>query len=181
MHRYRQALHSVLISTSGTNLGAVTWEVSRGEGIHIHWQFLPVTAALVKKGLVEAAFKVEAENEQYPAFKTKMIHDGAAEKGDYFRVWIWRPGDGVDSTLEGGGPNEGDAEDGKETRGEEKELVLPLSSGFRFDLQFGRRVMAKLLGLEGRMHWKDCTQTEAEEKKDAEAFKVPFKKFDFSD
>ena len=127
---------------------------------------------------MEAAFKVEAENEKYPTFKTKAIGDGTAEKGDYFRVWIWRPHEGVDSTLnDGGGAIDGE---GAEKRGEEKELVLPLSAEFRFDLQFGRRVMAKLLGLEGRMHWKDCTQSDAEEKKDAEAFKSAFKKFDFS-
>lgn len=177
MQRYRSALHSLLISTSKGALGAVTWEVSRAEGIHIHWQFLPVAADLIKKGLVEAAFKVEAENEKYPTFKTKAVGDGTTERGDYFRVWIWRPREGAESTLNGGGPNDGD---GDEKKGEEKELVLPLSAEFRFDLQFGRRVMAKLLGLEGRMHWKDCTQSDAEEKKDAEGFKEAFKKFDFS-
>ena len=177
LQRYRSALHSLLISTSRGALGAVTWEVSRAEGIHIHWQFLPVPADLIKKGLVEAAFKVEAENEKYPTFKTKAIGNGAAEKGDYFRVWIWRPQEGVEVTL-----NCGEADDGggEEMKGEEKELVLPLSAEFRFDLQFGRRVMAKLLGLEGRMHWKDCTQDDAEEKKDAEGFKNAFRKFDFS-
>ena len=177
MQRYRNALHSLLISTSKGALGAVTWEVSRAEGIHIHWQFLPVPTDLIKKGLVEAAFKVEAENEKYPTFKTRALGDGTVEKGDYFRVWIWRPREGAVSTLDGGGADDGD---GGEEKGAEKELVLPLSADFRFDLQFGRRVMAKLLGLEGRMHWKDCTQSDAEEKKDAEGFKDAFKKYDFS-
>ena len=177
MQRYRNALHSLLVSTGKGALGAVTWEVSRAEGVHIHWQFLPAPTDLIKKGLVEAAMKVEAENEKYPTFKTKAIGDGTAENGDYFRVWIWRPREGVESTLDGGGADDGDEE---ANRGEEKELVLPLSADFRFDLQFGRRVMAKLLGLEGRMHWKDCTQSDAEEKKDAEGFKDAFKKFDFS-
>ena len=72
---------------------------------------------------------------------------------------------------------EGDGEG--ERMGEDKDVVLPLSEGFRFDLQFGRRVMAKLLGLEGRMNWRDCGQSD-EEKRDAEAFKEAFKKFDFS-
>ena len=118
---------------------------------------------MVKKGLVEAGFKVEAENEKYPTFKTKEIGDGTGEQGDFFRVWIWRPSGGADATLDGEGEEEG--------KGEEKELVLPLSEGFRFDLQFGRRVMAKLLGLEGRMNWRDCGQSDEEEKRDAEAFK----------
>lgn len=189
MQRYRHALHSLLTSASNGALGAVTWEVSRAEGIHIHWQFLPVQAELVKKGLVEAAFKVEAENEKYPFFKEKEIGDGTDETGDYFRVWIWRPTESspkpktVDEGEQDGGTDEGEdakGENGDDTKGVEKSLMLPLSANFRFDLQFGRRVMAKLLGLEKRMHWQDCTQSDAEEKKDAEKFKTSFKEFDFS-
>ena len=177
MTRYRHALHSLLNSSSKGALGAVTWEVSRAEGIHDHWQFLPVPTDLVKRGLVEAAFKVEAENEKYPTFKSRDIGDGTTEKADFFRVWIWRPAEGVDATLDGNS----DEDDGEgKAKGEEVSLVLPLSAEFRFDLQFGRRVMAKLLGLEGRMNWRDCGQSEGEEKRDAEGFKKAFKGFDFS-
>lgn len=176
MQQYRRALHSLLTSSSKGSLGAVTWEVSRAEGIHLHYQFLPLPNDLIKRGLVEAAFKVEAENEKYPTtFKAKTIGDGTPEQGDYFRVWIWNPGEGVEATL-----TRGDERDGGEVKGEERELVLPLTAEFRFDLQFGRRVMAKLLGLGGRMDWRDCTQEEAEEKTDAEGFKAAFKPFDFS-
>ena len=164
MYRYRVALQDMLLSQSSGITGAVTWEVSRSEGIHIHWQFLPVSADLVRKGLVEAAFKVEAENEKYPVFEAKDIGDGTNQIGDYFRVWIWSP---EDAKTEG-------------QRSLEKELVLPLSAGFRFDLQFGRKVMAKLLGLEKRLQWRDCLQSDEEEKKDAESFKEAFKRFDFS-
>jgi hypothetical protein len=193
MQRYRHALHSLLNSSSNGALGAVTWEVSRAEGIHIHWQFLPVQAELVEKGLVEAAFKVEAENEKYPFFKEKDIGDGTDETGDYFRIWIWRPaestpkttiaekeGDGKDGADMDGDGGEADEAKGGAAQGVEKSMMLPLSENFRFDLQFGRRVMAKLLGLEKRMHWQDCTQSDAEEKKDAEKFKTTFKEFDFS-
>ena len=147
-----------------SDLGAVTWEVSRASGVHIHWQFLPVSSDLVKKGLVEAAFRVEAENEKYPNLNAKEIGDGSGENNDYFRVWIWRAGDG----------------DTDEDEGTEKSLVLPLSSNFRFDVQFGRRVLAKLLQLERRLDWKDCLQSQADEVADAEAFKKAFKEFDFS-
>ena len=40
--------------------------------------------------------------------------------------------------------------------------------------------MAKLLRLDGRAHWKDCTQSEAEEARDADAFKAAFGAVDFS-
>lgn len=164
MQRYRKILHGMLKKIAKSDLGAVTWEVSRESGVHIHWQFLPVSSDLVKKGLVEAAFRVEAENEKYPNLNAKEIGDGSGENNDYFRVWIWRAGDG----------------DTDEDEGTEKSLVLPLSSNFRFDVQFGRRVLAKLLQLERRLDWKDCLQSQADEVADAEAFKKAFKEFDFS-
>ncbi|MCJ1384323.1 hypothetical protein MMC17_007439 [Xylographa soralifera] len=179
MQRYRSALHSMLVAKAGAELGAVTWEVSRTEGIHVHWQFLPVSVGLIKKGLVEAAFKVEAENEKYPLFKAREIGDGRGEQGDYFRVWIWRP-------IEKSEAQPSEKEDGcgsnkpASSAGTEISLFLPLSANFRFDLQFGRRVMAKLLGLEKRANWRDCGQGEAEEVADAEAFKKAFREFDFS-
>ncbi|KAL8727765.1 MAG: hypothetical protein Q9166_005820 [cf. Caloplaca sp. 2 TL-2023] len=185
MQRYRRALHSFLISRSGNKLGAVTWEVSRLGIRHTHWQFLPISADLVKKGLVEAAFKVEAENEKYPVtFRNKDVGDGTVEKSDFFRVWIWMPSeeDAVDGQDDSGGLKadvEG-GDDGEEKRGKQKCLVLPLNEEFRFDLQFGRRVMAKLLGSEGRRDWRDCGQTETEELGDAEKFKEAFKKFDWA-
>ncbi|KAL8829180.1 MAG: hypothetical protein Q9191_002157 [Dirinaria sp. TL-2023a] len=182
MQRYRRSLHSLLIDKCKATLGAVTFEISRAEGVHIHWQFMPVPADLIQKGLVEAAFRVEAENEKYPTFKTKEIGSGTAEKTDYFRVWIWRPeegGDGSGADAANGAHASSEDEIG-ETRGKEISLFMPLPSQLRFDLQFGRRVIAKLLGLEKRTFWRDCAQTEAEEVKDADTFKAAFKKHDFS-
>lgn len=50
----------------------------------------------------------------------------------------------------------------------------------RFDPQFGRRVLAKLLGLEKRIIWRDCQQTDVEETADADVFKKAYAEFDFS-
>ena len=91
MQRYRNALNNMVRKKSKSSLGSVTWEVSRGNGIHVHWQYLPVASDLIAKGLVEAAFKVEAENLQYPKITSSSNEDGANEVGDYFRVWISRP------------------------------------------------------------------------------------------
>lgn len=169
MQRYRSALHSMLQTKSEGKLGAVTWEVSRGNGIHIHWQFLPVPSDLVNRGLVEAAFKVEAENLKYPKFE-KPKGDGTTENGDYFRVWIWKPTEGAVA----------ESSEKPQQSGTDNTMVLPLSTDFRFDLQFGRRVMAKLLQLESRINWKDDIQSQAEEQADADSFKEAFKEFDFS-
>lgn len=162
MHRYRGALQALVASRSAAGaetdkLGAVTWEISRAGGIHVHWQFMPVPSHLIRRGLVEAAFKVEAENEHYPALESSNSSTDVAADGDCFRAVLWS----------------GEGE-------KEKILVLPLDATFRFDLQFGRRVLAKLLGLEARSHWQDCGQSEAEETTDAETFKEAFKAHDFS-
>jgi hypothetical protein len=153
MHKYRRSMQDMLTSKSKGDLGAVTWELSRAGGFHTHWQFLPLPVDLIKRRLVEAAFKVEAENYKYPTFE-KGVPD---ESTDYIRLWLWNPESNT-----------------------EEEMWMPLDPSFR-DLQFARRVLAKLLGLEGRVHWQDCAQSVVEEEGEAEAFKRAFKEFDFNE
>ncbi|OCK85172.1 hypothetical protein K432DRAFT_343663 [Lepidopterella palustris CBS 459.81] len=172
MMKYRGALHNMLKKKSGADLGSVTWEVSRAGGVHAHWQFLPVPANLIRRGLVEAAFKVEAENQKYPAFEKKDIGDGFQEPNDFFRLLVWN--------LPASNDDEGNGAGRQSPEGKESSFILPLDSSFRFDLQFGRRVLAKLLGLDKRVDWRDCGQTQEQEIADAEAFKTAFKDFDFS-
>jgi hypothetical protein len=143
----------MLSTLSNGTLGSLTWEVSRASGFHTHWQTLPLPQTLISKQLVEAAFKVEAENKSHP----HLERGEPDESVDYYRIWIF---------------------DGNKK--EERSLYFPLDAGFR-DLQYARRVCAKLLGLEGRIMWQDCGQTEAEETKDAKAFKEAFKAFDFTE
>jgi Protein similar to CwfJ C-terminus 1/Protein similar to CwfJ C-terminus 2 len=162
MTRYRKALEAMLATRK---LGAVTWEVSRSWGVHTHWQVVPLPGSMAGK-LVEAAFRVEAENERYPVkFERRAVGD---DENDFFRVWI------TSAPKE-----EVEAEDGS-SEDAEISMAMPLGREFRFDLQFGRRVMAKLLGLEDRFDWKECGQSQEEEVKDATAFKKAFKNFDFS-
>lgn len=160
MEHYRTALHDMLKKRARGRLGAVTWEVSLSTGMHTHWQFLPMPVEMLSKGLVETAFKVQAENEQYPSLQPSEGHAKQNEANDSFKLWLWWQ-----------------AEDGTESH---KAFTIALDSSFRFDMQFGRRVLAKLLDLEGRSHWRDCGQTEAEETEDAEAFKKSFEVHDFA-
>jgi hypothetical protein len=153
LHRYRRAMQDMLAKRSNSELGAVTWEVSRAGGFHTHWQFLPLPADLIKRRLVEAAFKVEAENYKYAPFEKGV----ADESIDYIRLWLWNPESNTDESL-----------------------WMPLDPSFR-DLQFARRVLAKLMSLEGRVHWQDCAQTVKEETDEAEAFKKAFKEFDWNE
>jgi len=160
LHRYCGALQKMIVERSKSSegraqLGAVTWEISRRDGIHNHWQFLPVSVDKIINGLVEQAFKIEAENLRYPRFAESYQEVEKAEEGDFLKVMIWS------ETFR-------------------KEMVLPLYKSFRFDLQFPRKVMAMLLEIGERAHWKDCAQTKEEETADADAFKESFKPFDFS-
>ena len=161
MERFREALQAMVATQSKHKLGAVTWEISRQANIHHHWQFLPAPIEMLRKGLVEAGFKVEAENRGYPAFQEANLGSGADEPGDFFRVWLW-------------------SDDG-DTGLRRMELVMRLDDGFRFDLQFGRKVMAKLLGLEDRADWKNVVQPILDETEDVGKFKEVFKPWDFTE
>ncbi|KAH7170994.1 CwfJ C-terminus 1-domain-containing protein-like protein [Dactylonectria macrodidyma] len=162
MTRFRESIQAMIATKSSHKLGVVTWEISRDRNVHLIWQLLPVPADFIRQGIAEAAFRVEAENQKYPKFTTQDLPlEKQAAAGDFFRVWLW-------------------ADDG-EDKIKGKSLVMPLPSDMPyFDLQFGRRVIAKLLGLEDRGHWKDCEQTVEEETKDVEAFREAFKEWDFT-
>jgi hypothetical protein len=161
MTRFKKALQEMIAERSNNQLGAVTYEISKANGVHTHWQFIPMAEEMISKGLVEAAFRVEAENLSYPAFQVRDPGIGQ-DDGDFFRVWIWTPASEGDSV------------------GKTKCLTMPFDDSLRFSLQFGRIVLAKLLQLEKRIQWRDCAQSEEEEKKDIEAFKAAFKGFDFT-
>ncbi|KAI2472390.1 CwfJ C-terminus 1-domain-containing protein-like protein [Annulohypoxylon bovei var. microspora] len=160
MTRFKESMQAMIATESKYKLGAVTFEISRQYGIHVHWQFIPVPSELIHKGLIEAGFKVEAENRQFPPFEEVALESGIDETSDYFRVWIWA--------------------DDSDTGIQSKELVMRFDSKIRFDLQFGRRVIAKLLGLESRLAWKDVVQPVVEETEDVEKFKAAFKPWDFT-
>ncbi|KAI0854163.1 CwfJ C-terminus 1-domain-containing protein-like protein [Daldinia vernicosa] len=160
MVRFKESMQAMVATQSKFKLGAVTFEISRQSGIHVHWQFIPIPSELIRKGLVEAGFKVEAENRQFPPFEETALESGIDETSDFFRLWIWS--------------------DDSDTGIQSKELVMRFDSNMRFDLQFGRRVIAKLLGLEDRLYWQDVVQSIVEETQDVEKFKEAFKPWDFT-
>ena len=134
----------------------VCFEVGRlgGRGGHAHVQVVPVPARLALQ--VEDAFLSSAKDmgisfsPDPDAAVAQVVAPGGPD--NYFRV-----------DLPGG-----------------KKMVHLMERGQRFDLQFGRVTLAKLMGLEARIDWKACPQTDAEEKADAQAFKKVFAKYDRS-
>ncbi|KAK3835889.1 MAG: CwfJ C-terminus 1-domain-containing protein-like protein, partial [Linnemannia elongata] len=59
-------------------------------------------------------------------------------------------------------------------------MVCPIPAEQRVDMQFGRTVLADVLGLPDRAHWKRCVKTADEERKDSNAFKAAFRPYDFT-
>jgi hypothetical protein len=160
MTHFRAALQSMVAKISSSKLGSVTYEISKSYGVHNQWQFVPMPVEIIRKGLVEAAFKVEAENLRYPSFE--VCDPGLGEnEADFFRVWIWAP-----------------EEENRE--GTTKCLTMRFDESHYFSLQFGRSVLAKLMQLEKRLQWRDCAQSEAEEVADVNSFKAGFAEFDFT-
>jgi hypothetical protein len=159
LERFRTSMNSMLKSVAGEEYGSVTWELSKSSLPHTHWQFLPVPADLIRKGLVKAAFQALAENFHWPPFKSEDVGDGCEETSDFFRVEIWDPKDDVETKTA---------------------MVLRFDESVRFHNQFGREVLAKLLRLDQRLDWHDCGQTQEEEEDDVRKFREAFKAFDFS-
>lgn len=159
MTRFRESLQAMVSTKSGQKLGAMTWEINRARNIHVHWQFLPVPTKLVTSGVVESGFRVLAKDMQLGDFVAKDFGSADEVEGDYLRVWIWAE---------------------EEDRIFGKSLLLRFDENVRFDLQFPRKVMAKLLGLEERTIWQDIGQSKEEEEADAVAFREALKPWDFT-
>tara|TARA_R110002003_G_scaffold2027_2_gene23871 strand:- start:783 stop:2393 length:1611 start_codon:yes stop_codon:yes gene_type:complete len=160
MQKYRNAMNSMLRSVAEEEYGSVTWELSKSSLPHTHWQYLPVPSDLIRKGLVEAAFKALAENLHWPAFKKEDVGDGFEVTSDFFRILVWDP---------------------KNDPAKQSSYVLRFDEKIRFHNQFGREVLAKLLRLDKRIDWRDCGQTQVEEETDVAKFKEAFKNFDFAE
>jgi hypothetical protein len=171
---YRKALYKMIRQKGAGSLGAVCWEANRSRVRHQHWQFCPVAAHHAASGLVEAAFKLERETNDYPLFQVCDAEKALKQKSDYFRVWIWRPSSPATNPVAAADQaNSGEAGEGVETS-----MLFPLPWKQKFDLQFGRKVMAKVLKLEHRSDWRNTEQTEKDEEGDRDAFKEAFEEFD---
>jgi hypothetical protein len=171
---YRKALYKMIQQKGAGSLGAVCWEANRSRVRHPHWQFCPVPAPHAASGLVEAAFKLERENNDYPLFQACDPEKVLKQKSDYFRIWMWRPSSPANNPV-AAADQVNSAEAGE---GVEKSMFLPLPSNQKFDLQFGRKVMAKILKMEDRSDWRNTEQTEQEEGRDRDVFKEAFEEFD---
>lgn len=174
MHRYRRAVERMLAARAAC--AAVTFEVRRRRGVHVHWQLVPLPVALLPAA--HAAFDAAAQqtlergfedgplvspSQSPPPSEAREAEPEAGEEGD-----VAGDGDGDAFTYWTSGAHRG--------------RVLRLAEGEFFDLQFGRRVLASALGggAAGRLNWRECVLGMEEETRDAAAFKAAFREWDFS-
>ncbi|RMD39447.1 hypothetical protein DV735_g5685, partial [Chaetothyriales sp. CBS 134920] len=179
MTRFRKALNNMVGSKSNGRLGTVCTEVNRTGIRHFHWQIIAMEAAKIRKGLVEAAFKVLAEKHQYPPFEECNPDQVLKQRNDFCRIWLWTPSNAADRAEQ--------ASNGQQTdEGTTKSLFLPVPTSLeRFYLWYPREVCAGLLQLEDRTNWMstllpDEKEEEKAEERDAEGLKQDFADFDFA-
>ncbi|KAK6364794.1 uncharacterized protein PV06_06554 [Exophiala oligosperma] len=177
MNKFRKALSEMIGSKSQGQLGAVCWEVNRTGIRHHHWQLLACQAEPIKKGLVDAAFKVSAEKHEYPTFQTCEPDSQLPVRADYFRVWTW-----VTDPVEMADHTNGNSD---KVVGVSKSMYFSLPSDQKFNIWFGREVMAGLLKLENRVNWMDALlrkdgSEQAAEEDDAQGLREDFEEFDFA-
>jgi hypothetical protein len=177
MTKFRKALSTMVGAKSNGQLGAVCWEVNRTGIRHFHWQMVPCPTDRIKQGLVEAAFKVKAEQYKYPTFECCEPDALLPERSDYFRVWTWScsPLEIVDQVN---GNVHGDA-------GVSKSIYFSLPTDQKFNIWFGREVLAGLLQLEQRVNWMYALlqkggSEEAAEQEEADGLRADFEDFDFA-
>lgn len=203
MTRYRHALQHMLLSKAKGELGAVCWEVNRTGIRHFHWQWIACPSSLISKGLVDAAFKISAEKNEHEKFQVckpdELLSD---RRSDYFRVWIWSPQPAKPPGSKGAPSVE--ISNGKTTSSPvadadaissgidldpksqtppgtvETSMYFELPQDQRFNIQFGRSVMAGLLKVEHRADWRSVPAEDGDEARDAEAWKEDFTGYDFA-
>lgn len=177
MARFRKGLCKMVSTVGKGTLGAVCWDANRTGIRHMHWQWMAVPVKLIKEGLLEAAFRVIAQDRKYPPFEPTEPNAQLPMRADYFRLWIYTPPEQGSNPLETADRLSGDSD---ADEGTEKSIYFPLSSDQRFDIWLGREAMAKVLKLGERLNWRHVEQTIEEETVDKEALMQQFAPWDFT-
>ena len=179
MTKFRKALNKMIGTKGQGKLGTVCWEVNRTGIRHFHWQLIAAQAEQVRKGLIEAAFRVLAEKRGHQPFEDCEPDKQLEQRSDYFRVWTWAPSVSPVEQAD-------EHVNGSEDIGTSKSMFFPLPASEKgFFIWFGREVMAGILQLEQRVNWQSALHpNEAEEQKIEEqegaALKEDFADFDFA-
>jgi hypothetical protein len=179
MTRFRKALSKMIGNKSQGKLGAVCWEVNRTGIRHFHWQLIAVQADRIRKGLIEAAFKLLAEKRKHQPFEDCDPDQQLQQRSDYFRVWTWAPSASPVEQAD-------EYVSGVDDTGTTKSMFFPLPANEQgFNIWFGREVIAGILQLEDRINWKAALHpNESEELKieerDAAGLREDFADYDFA-
>jgi hypothetical protein len=179
MSRFRVALNKMVGEKGEGKLGTVCWEVNRTGIRHFHWQLMAVQAEQVRRGLIEAAFKVLAEKRKHQPFQVCDPDKQLEQRSDYFRFWTWVPSANPIEQAD-------EQANGSEKNGDTRSMFMPLPASEQgFHIWFGREVLAGILGLEDRINWQatlhpNDTEELKFEQREAAGLKGDFADFDFA-
>ncbi|KAF9926854.1 GPI inositol deacylase [Linnemannia zychae] len=183
LRKYKEGLRKLYESKGA---GMVTWELSQsGINQHAHIQIMPIPTEKIDE--VEKEFKARISKFFLPSFKKSRRDDRTATERSSNNVDM-----GEDTNMEEAPREQPTAawldrlpaglKEGffrVELPGD-RVLVCPIPAEQRVDMQFGRIVLADVLDIPERAHWKGCIKTADEERKDSNAFKAAFRSFDFT-
>ncbi|KAF9144130.1 hypothetical protein BGX30_013668 [Mortierella sp. GBA39] len=190
LRKYKEGLRKLYESKGA---GMVTLELSQG-GVnqHAHIQILPVPTEKIDD--VEREFKARIASFFLPSFKRFPRNGQPESSSSSSNSRDVNAGENGDTNMEAAaeeaptptaawldrlpaGLKEGFFR--VELPGD-RVMVCPIPAGQRVDMQFGRTVLADVLGLPDRAHWKRCVKTTEEERMDSNAFKAVFSPYDFT-
>ncbi|KAI0697601.1 nuclear protein [Cytidiella melzeri] len=129
----------------------VAFEVGRlsAKGGHAHIQVVPVPTSISAEAIADTFTKEGDRLGIDFEFEEPSTRTVSGDRG-YFKV---------------------DLPDGRR-------MVHWLKDGVPFSVQFGRQVLVSLLGMPERFDWKECEQSEEDDRRDVQQFKTAFSVFD---
>ncbi|KAI1309125.1 hypothetical protein EDD11_004136 [Mortierella claussenii] len=169
LQKYKTGLRDLFASQNGAAM--VTWELSQGGRMqHAHIQVLPVPQN--KADDVERQFREDVKDFfiEDTRRQQNLSGEGQEEEKKEQHTPTWQE-------LPPKSPHQGFF---KVELPSGTSLYCPIPERQWVDPQFGRKVMAKVLGTPDRANWKSCVKSAEEERKDSVVFKQAFKNFDFT-
>ncbi|ODQ65013.1 hypothetical protein NADFUDRAFT_51612 [Nadsonia fulvescens var. elongata DSM 6958] len=169
MAKYTTALRAMYMET--INHDIAVFEIVKPNGIHIHSQVIPIPGDkidLLKEEFLKRGARMKIQE--------KSIQRDGEE--NYFRISLGSAVElYIDLNILTGGQRGGR---GSQRGGRGGYNNDRRNNGGYFDMQFPRKVIASVLGVEDRIDWRKCEQSIQEETDYSENFKKAFKKFDFT-
>lgn len=144
----------------------VFFELNISTNVHHHIQFLPIPQGSMETFVTAVHDKASQNNDKFERNQKLAFKTYSEQDAEYLR--IINNLDYIQFTL-------------FKSETETTLLICELTDVSKtVDLQFPRRVLAQVLGLQKRIRWDKCIQTRQKETEECEDFKKFYRDFDFT-